>query len=231
MVRADTISALPKTRPVKLRLTTTLNKMKGYWNKRYEAGTTFAGSTGRLLDFKFGTVQGIVNEYGIKSVVDLGCGFPAVLAALDVDKYMGVEISDYALSELEEHASDTKAFKDLDDLKKADAADMAVSLDVIQFVPDDEFHAHLDLLFTMGKKYVLIYAPNQPGTGLTLAEHMYFREFLPYVKEKYGKEPAKIISNDYPADYRNQRGTSFSSFYLFENAAHRNTTRKKKYTV
>lgn len=200
---------------------------KEYWNKRYEAGTTFAGSTGRLLDFKFGVVQDVVNKYKIKSVIDLGCGFPAVLAALDVGRYTGVEISDYALSELEEHASETKTFKYLKALRKADAADMAVSLDVIQFVPDDEYTAHLDLLFSMGKKYVLIYGPNQTGSGLQLADHMHFREFLPYIKEKYGLEPAHIIANDYPADYRNMRGTSFSSFYLFKNAAHNKPTRKK----
>ena len=192
-----------------------------YWNDRYRSGVgAGAGSRGRLYEFKLRTVQDIVNRYKVKSVVDVGCGDGGQLMSLEVAKYHGLDISTIAIEAASSYATKNRIYQIIepDTIAKGKVADMAISLDVIQHLPDDQFEAHIDLLFRLAKKYVLIYAPNHSGEGLKLASHMYFRESDGWIDiaVNHGFFESERLFNEYPADARLLPDTSFSEFFLYE---------------
>lgn len=198
--------------------------MSEYWNNRYERGVKYAGSMNELGAFKIEVVQQIINELDIKSIIDIGCGAPALLEAVDVEKYVGAEASEVALSRLGE------GFKHIKKLRKSDTCEMSVSLDIVQFLDDEALADHIATLGKYSSKYVLIYAPNRTGAGLPLADHMHFREFVPELLKKMPWSLEKIIQNRYPAAGIVSSKTSFSTFHLFTNNASnlRNSRAKKR---
>ena len=88
-------------------------------------------------------------------------------------------------------------------------------MDVLFHLDDEAAINHLQLLFHLSKRYVLIYAPNHSGEGLRLASHMHFREFLPIIKKKYKLKPAKVVKNKYLAS-TGAPDTSYADFFLFD---------------
>lgn len=194
-----------------------------YWNARYEQGSApGAGSRGRLKKYKLDTVQKIVEEYKIGSIVDVGCGDGAQLRDLVVGQYRGIDPSEAAIDQAIA-ASPRKApdwiyhVMDEEALAKGRIADMSVSLDVLFHLPDSMYEPHLEILFGLAKKYVLIYSPNRSGKGLRLASHMFFREFVPDVKRMFGAEPILHIPPPFvPVPGSSGNNTSYSDFYLFE---------------
>ena len=190
-----------------------------YWNERYETGVGAGdGSRGILLHFKLAKVQEIVDKYKIKSVIDIGCGDGRQLSGLEVGKYIGLDISNSAIDKASAFTDKNREYFILneDTTAKGDQADMAISLDVIQHLPDEQYEAHINLLFRLAKRYVLIYGPNRTGEGIKLASHMFFRKFVQDVVKKHKIEPILIINNDYPVEGDPKPGRSYSDFYLFD---------------
>lgn len=207
-----------------------------YWNARYKDGSApGAGSRGRLKAFKLDTVQKIVTDYKIGSVVDVGCGDGAQLRELTVGQYRGIDPSEAAIDLAIASAIDAGKkvpqwmyhVMDEEALAAGRIADMAVSLDVLFHLPDAMYEPHLEILFGLAKKYVLIYAPNRCGDKLRLASHMFFREFVKDVKRMFGVEPILHIANPYPpVPGSSGNDTSYSDFYLFEVEKPKRRTKK-----
>lgn len=202
-----------------------------YWDNRYKTGVgAGSGSRGRLYEFKLRTVQDIVDKYGVKSIVDVGCGDGGQMMGLKVEKYIGLDISIVAINSAQAYRSDKREYFpiDADSIATGKTCDMTISLDVIQHLEDDQFAAHMDLLFRLAKKYVLIYAPNHDGVGIRLADHMRFRFFHKYITENFkSARQEMLVLNEYPADARNPSSTtSFSDFYLYEIDGKRKRTAK-----
>lgn len=203
-----------------------------YWNTRYAGGYgTGNGSKGRLKEFKLQSVQKIVDDYAVKSVVDVGCGDGSQLAGLKVAEYRGLDISDVAIGQASKLTNEHRIYSTMDEdaIAKSKVAELAVSLDVVSHLTDDEvFEAHIRLLFHLASKYVLIYGPNRTGEGLQLARHMKFREFVLWIEKNIkGAELIHEIPNRYPPALRGNRfagDTSFCDFYLF----HMEQSRSKK---
>lgn len=198
-----------------------------FWDRRYASGIgPGGGSRGRLYEFKLKTVQDIVNRYGVKSVLDLGCGDGTQLQSLQVGHYRGIDISPVAIESASAFSNDTRFYQVMSEAAVSDGqvCDMAVSLDVLFHLDDDRAHDHIGMLFHLSRRYVLIYAPNRDKGDLRLADHMFFREFLPCVRDRFGLEPLETIQNPFPADHRFLQDTSFCNFYLFEKV----TTGRKK---
>ena len=191
-----------------------------YWDNRYSTAVgAGAGSRGRLYEFKLRTVQRIVDEYKVGSVVDLGCGDGRQLKDLKVKKYRGLDISPKAIDLASEHAGKGRTYAILNEDSAADGniADMAISLDVLFHLPKGQYEAHLDELFRFAEKYVLIYAPNETGKDKPLRGHMFFSEFVKDVKARFGVEPIEVIKNEFPVVGKNPTAnTSYCNFYLFE---------------
>lgn len=203
-----------------------------YWDDRYKTGLGAGnGSRGRLYEFKLEQVQKIVDDYKVKSVVDVGCADGNQMMSLKVGKYTGLDISPVAISIAEGLSSESRTYSVIDakSTAKSKIADMAISLDVIMHLPDDQYQAHLDLLFRLAKKYVLIYAPNMDGEGMRLASHMCFHEFVQDIKEVQGLEPILTIPNLYPVvGGAAANNTSYSEFYLFEKRNKKEVNDEKK---
>ena len=200
-----------------------------YWDDRYKTGLGAGnGSRGRLYEFKLRTVQGIVDDYGIKSVVDLGCGDGTQMMSLKVDKYIGLDVSEVAIDAASALTSDKRAYMFIneDTTAKGQIVDMAMSLDVIFHLPDDQYKGHMDTLFRLAKKYVLIYAPDSDGKGIRLASHMQFHKFSEDVPK--GWKQVLHVPSEFPiVNGAATSDTSYCEFYLYEKkqSAKREVTR------
>ncbi len=65
-----------------------------YWDSRYRhGGNSGSGSSGRLAQFKAETINRLVVEHGISSVVEFGCGDGRQLALAEYPDYVGVDVS------------------------------------------------------------------------------------------------------------------------------------------
>ena len=206
-----------------------------YWDHRYKKGIgPGSGSKGRLAAFKLKVVQDIVDTYKVKSIADVGCGDGSQLMALKVDEYKGFDVSNWAIARAIVAAglrSKWEYFEmDEEAVTEPNQADMAVSLDVIPFLDEKHFKRHLDMLFHLSRRYVLIYAPNRDAKGLRLASHMHFRQFVPVVKELFKLAPVFHVPNEHPAEQirgRIKPDTSFAEFYLFDMESKKRKRRTK----
>jgi len=69
-----------------------------YWDRRYRSGGTSGdGSYGGLAEFKAEIINVFVEENGIDTVVELGCGDGNQLGLMDVPQYTGYDISKKAV--------------------------------------------------------------------------------------------------------------------------------------
>lgn len=196
-----------------------------YWNGRYESGAgAGSGSRGRLAEFKLEVVQGLVDKYKVESVVDVGCGDGGQLSELSVKSYLGLDPSPVAVDKACLYRVDTDAssweyevFSE-EIVMSGNAHDMAISLDVLMHLDEEAYRKHVEMLFHLSKRYVLIYAPNRLANGMKLAPHMFFREWVGEIKDHFGIDPIEHVPNKYPAkdNSSSRNDVSFSEFYLFD---------------
>jgi len=192
-----------------------------YWNNRYRTGIGAGeGSKGRLLGFKIRIVQEVIDTYEAKSVVDLGCGSGALAKGLKIEnKYVGLDISDVAIAIADKTAQSNHAFHvyNPEELYYAERTfDVALSLDVIIHIGGADRETHLNHLFAMAEKAVIIYGVNDAPAGISLASHMHYEEFVPYVEEHFPEwSLAECIPNDYPVGTMTGNG-SYSNFFIYE---------------
>jgi SAM-dependent methyltransferase len=153
-----------------------------FWDRRYASGRTSGpGSEGDAARFKAETINRLIAEYNIGSVVDWGCGDGTVLSMItdDVD-YVGVDISRVALRRLAQWSAHRR-FVHLDDAA-ALTADLALSLDVIfHQVDNGNYHRHLEQIFGSARRLVLVHATDHDG-GRT-ATHVRWRRWTPDIPD------------------------------------------------
>ncbi len=156
----------------------------GYWNERYRKGwSSGVGSEGNNARIKAGIVNRWIAENAIKSVVDWGCGDGTTLSHLEgFDHYTGVDVSEVILR------TNAAKFPGLSfvrlDPRNYLRADMALSMDVLfHQIEDDEFHRHLDQLFSSARKAVVI-GSTDDDRGRT-AKHVMRRAFTPVVAYRF----------------------------------------------
>jgi hypothetical protein len=152
-----------------------------YWDRRYETGrTSGAGSEGYAAQVKAEYINSVVADWGVKSIVDWGCGDGEVFRQItDSVGYTGVDISLVAISRLATWYPD-RTFHHLPSAPDGLEADMAMSLDVIFHLPSDrDFVAHLHQVFGSARQLVLIHATDHDG-GRT-AKHVRWRRWTPSI--------------------------------------------------
>lgn len=72
---------------------------KEYWESRYKGGgNSGAGSYGRLAEFKAEIINEFIEKNSINKVIEFGCGDGNQLGMLKVAKYIGVDVSQTAIS-------------------------------------------------------------------------------------------------------------------------------------
>ena len=197
---------------------------RSYWENRYcKGGTSGSGSYGRLAQFKAELLNKFVVVKNIRSVLELGCGDGHQLSLFEFPLYVGLDISKKAISQCKElfkkdlrknfFLYDPSTHETEDHWHKAD---MAISLDVIyHLIEDDLYEMYMNHLFGAAKRYVVIYSSN--AEIITPSAHEKRRIFTSWVENK--QPDFKLVAhipNSFPYDPSNPENTSLSDFYFFE---------------
>jgi 2-polyprenyl-3-methyl-5-hydroxy-6-metoxy-1,4-benzoquinol methylase len=188
-----------------------------YWVERYaNGGTSGAGSTGRLNNFKSEFLNSIIEKYKIKSVLDFGCGQGAILEFLEIDNYLGFDPSKDAINTLKEkYLLDTSKVFEFN-LQHLEMKELAISFDVIfHLIEDAVYEDYMRSLFSLSAQYVLIYSSNSNRTDPEYAT-------APHVKHRIFEEAVPIYfkllehhKNLFPYQANNPNETSWSEFFLY----------------
>jgi glycosyltransferase involved in cell wall biosynthesis/SAM-dependent methyltransferase len=188
-----------------------------YWDRRYlQGGNSGAGSRGRLAAFKAATVNRLVKECAVASVLEFGCGDGGQLALANYPTYVGVDVSPASIALCRERfaADPSKRFL-LGGTDDPGEADLVLSFDVIfHLVEDDVFHSYMRSLFARARRFVAIYASDRDER--TADEHVRHRPISAWVAEHAPQwERITYIANPYPHDAARPDETSFSDFHIF----------------
>lgn len=189
-----------------------------YWIDRYASGgNSGAGSYDEFARFKAEVINGIVREYGIRSVIEFGCGDGNQLRLADYPAYVGVDISPDAIRLCRSLFTDdaTKTFLLAGDYA-GEMAELALSLDVIfHLVEDGVFTAYMQRLFAAAGRFVLIYSSDTDENPERQGQHVRHRKFTRWVCDcQPGWTLVRHVPNAYPFQPETQTG-SFADFFLF----------------
>ncbi len=187
------------------------------WDRRYlSGGDSGAGSGGRLAAFKAQQLNRLVSEYGVRSVLELGCGDGRQLALATYPSYVGLDVSSAAIARCRALFADDadKRFL-LAGKGEPPDADLAISLDVVfHLVEDDAFEAHMRCLFARALHLVAIYASDRDEA--TASPHVRHRAISVWV-ERHAPNWERIayVPNPYPHDPARPGDTSFADLHVF----------------
>jgi len=196
-----------------------------YWESRYRAGgTSGSGSISQLAQYKAEFLNRFMTERNLHSATELGCGDGDQLAQFQFGAYTGLDIAPTAI------AWCTSRFKS-DPSKSFTVytpgmvglstyrSDVALSLDVLyHLVEDDLFEAYLNDLFTLGSKFVIIYACDRDESELPpVARHLKWRRFTPFIAQSLPEWQLVLHEpNPFPAEKYGTQDGSYASFFVFE---------------
>ena len=186
-----------------------------HWQRHYDhGGDSGPGSYGESASYKAELINRVVGEYGIRSIIELGCGDGNQLTYLDIDQYIGLDVSKVAIQRcIARHGSNARRsfiWYDQDyfhDPLRVVSADCAMSLDVIfHLVEDDVFVRYVQNLFQCGRRFVIIYGLDEEQT-------------LPgHVSVRFRKYSDYIAANmpEFRVALHVGKNGNFGDFYLYE---------------
>jgi len=194
----------------------------GYWEARYrEGGTSGAGSYGRLATFKAAFINGFIADNQIRKVLDLGSGDGNLLSLLEVPDYIGIDVSVTALAQCSRRVASRShcTFLPPEQLSVAGYADLALSIDVIfHLVEDEVFARHIDALFDHATRFVVIYSSNFDSTWAD--RHVRHRRFSDLVAASRPTWSLLAhVPNRFPYDPTRPNNTSFADFFVYGRSA------------
>ena len=190
-----------------------------FWERHYRAGgKSGEGSYGRLAEFKAEVIKDILAEYEVESVVELGCGDGNQLAMIDYPRYVGFDVSPAAINRCRDRfsADPGKEFHVYVPGAKLGAdAEMAVSLDVIYHLIEDELYdQYMRDLFGAASKAVVIYSSDdERPSEWPEVRHRRFSDWV--AQEAPDWRLADRIDQRYPY-LAGEHGTSWSDFFVYQ---------------
>ena len=193
-----------------------------YWENRYaKKSDSGSGSYGRLAEFKAETVNNLISEFSIKSLIDFGCGDGNQMSLLKVDNYVGVDASKTVIARhREKFASDmSKSFFHLSqrELYTGTKYDASLSQDVIfHLLERDVFEKYMDDLFNASSRIVIIYSSNHESyTPWPEFRHRNFTHYVGIAHPQF--KLLRYIPNKYPYFIGQEEDTSSSDYYVYRN--------------
>ena len=168
--------------------------------------------------FKAEFLNRFVRENRVESVIDFGCGDGNQLRLSQYPSYTGVDVAvasvDICRGLFSEDPS--KKFVVASEYTSDLMADLAISLDVIYHLVEDEvFEAYMWRLFGSARRFVIVYSSDYDANSP--ADHVRQRNFTAWVKGNVpGWKQVSHTPNLYPYDEANPDETSFADFYVFE---------------
>lgn len=192
-----------------------------YWEERYSTGgNSGVGSYGKFAEFKATILNEFVAKHNLRSVIEFGCGDGNQLTLSKYPAYLGFDVSETAVTKCQElFAGDaTKHFRRLTDYK-GEKADLALSLDVIfHLVEDEVFANHIRTLFASSNQYVIIYASDTDEREAHQAPHVRHRHFTAWIRQNIPHwKLIEHIPNKYPYQGDYTQG-SFADFFVYAKA-------------
>lgn len=192
-----------------------------YWEERYSSGGhSGRGSYGKLAEFKAAILNEFVVEHDVRSVIEFGCGDGNQLTLSKYPSYLGFDVSETAVRKCKKlFAGDAaKRFRLLIDYK-GEKADLALSLDVIfHLIEDDIFANHMRTLFGSSNQYVIIYASDSEECEAYQATHVRHRQFTIWVRQNIPQwELIEHIPNKYPYQGDHTHGSP-ADFFVYAKA-------------
>lgn len=189
-----------------------------YWEARYAAGgNSGAGSYALFAEFKAKILNLFVEQHGVRTVIEFGCGDGNQLRLSNYPVYLGFDISGTAIALCREaFASDaSKTFAVSSDYC-GQTADLSLSLDVIyHLVEDAVFDSYMRTLFNASNKHVIIYA-SDTDENIGTARHVVHRNFTRWVAAHVPNwKLLEHIPNQYPYAGNHLTGSS-ADFYVYE---------------
>jgi hypothetical protein len=188
-----------------------------FWEENYARGATSGnGSYGALGEGKSRFLNDLVRRHGIRSVIEFGCGDGNQLSMAEYPRYVGLDVSRAAIGLCQRRFSEdlAKSFFLYDGTCFTDragvfAADLALSLDVVYHLTEDEvFEAYLRHVFAAGQRLVVIYSTNAELSGT--APHVRHRRFTPWVEAHCPGWTLTEVSQG------PNTGTARADFHLYE---------------
>jgi len=135
-----------------------------YWENRYRKnGNSGNGSYGIKAEYKAAIINRFVAERNIVTVIELGCGDGNQLMQFHFENYIGFDVSPTAIKKCN-HIFKDDVFKKFflyqqETPLENSTAELTLSLDVIyHLIEQDVFEKYIRNLFSMARKYVIIYA-------------------------------------------------------------------------
>lgn len=191
-----------------------------YWENRYaNSGNSGDGSYGELAEFKARTINRIITDKNIRSIIEFGCGDGNNLALYQLNEYTGVDVSKTAVEMCaRKFKGRPYQFKTLGEYVAGPRHhhDMALSIDVIfHLVENDIYQEYMERLFDAASRHVLIYSS---CVNYHQTRHVRHRNFMHWVA---GHRPQwtleAVLPNEFPAPdlLADVPGTSFADFYLY----------------
>jgi SAM-dependent methyltransferase len=176
-----------------------------YWENRYQTGgNSGVGSYGKFAAFKAQFINGFIREHQIKRLLDFGCGDGNQAGFLEVENYLGFDISPSAVQRCRERFKGNPRRRFLlhepatfrTELS-AFQADLAISMDVVFHLVEDEiFIKYMDELFHNATRHVIIYSTNFDRKDPS--PHHVDRRFTAYLERRLpGWELTQTLVNPY----------------------------------
>lgn len=186
---------------------------KKYWEKRYKKwGNSWKWSYDICAEFKWDTLNGIIKEYNISSLIEFWCWDGNNLNLYNIEKYIGLDVSETAIKIcIERYKSDnSKTFIYYQpNLFKSWwlQSDLTISFEVLFHLIEDEVYTkYLEDLFNTSSKYVLILSSNNNNNKNT-ARHYKNRLFIKNIPPTFELVKKVVTPEDIPL---------VSDFYLFK---------------
>ncbi len=189
-----------------------------YWENRYAGGGNSGdGSYGRLSVFKADFINKFIEEKKIHSAVEMGCGDGHQLSIIHYPAYTGMDVSstiiDLCRKKFENDASKKFVLYKPDSFVADETlkADLALSLDVLYHIVEEKnYLKYLQDLFSLGKKYVVVYSTN---FYLNETQHVLHRKFTDDAKRFPEWTLIAEVKNPFPG---NGEQESMADFFVFE---------------
>ncbi len=196
---------------------------QNYWRIRNrDLSASGSGSRGSLLDYKVEFINSLISRLAVTSLIDWGFGDGALASRIQVQDYLGIEISEDLVNRmLTSPATEINNHKYiLSGQYTGNVRELALSIDVIYHLTEDStYHSYMANLFSSSSKYVLIYSSGLYDTkDLPSAIHVRHRDLHRYHTANLQTEFSieGIFKNPFPYNKRQPENTSFADFILLK---------------
>jgi trans-aconitate methyltransferase len=118
-----------------------ISDVASFWDSHYaRGGLSGEGSYRNLYEYKRDYLLDFVRQHNIRKIVDLGCGDGNQTREIEVESYVGLDVSQSAIETCQSlYSTPSKEFMLVDQYPGAQA-DLVISLDVIYHLVIDKLY-------------------------------------------------------------------------------------------